>query len=82
MTDFSKLRSLTARQIVSALQADGFVLRRQKGSHRQYKHPDGRGVTLSFHHSGDTFRMGTLKSIIETQAKWTENDLRRLRLSD
>ena len=80
MMGYSKLRSLTARQIVSALQADGFILRRQKGSHRQYKHSDGRGVTLSFHHSADTFRMGTLKSIIEAQAQWTENDLRRLRL--
>ena len=80
MIDYSKVRSLTARQIVSALQADGFILRRQKGSHRHYRHPDGRGVTLSFHHSSDTFRLGTLKAIIETQANWTENDLRRLRL--
>ncbi|MBI2819818.1 MAG: type II toxin-antitoxin system HicA family toxin, partial [Acidobacteria bacterium] len=38
-------RSLTARQLVAALQADGFVLRRQAGSHRYYRHDDGRGVT-------------------------------------
>jgi predicted RNA binding protein YcfA (HicA-like mRNA interferase family) len=49
--DFSRLRSLTARQLVSALQADGYSLKRQKGSHRHYVHPDGRGVTLSFHHA-------------------------------
>ena len=78
--DFSRLRSLTARQLVSALQADGYFLKRQKGSHRHYVHPDGRRVTLSFHHASDTFRAGTLRSMIELQARWTEDDLRRLRL--
>jgi predicted RNA binding protein YcfA (HicA-like mRNA interferase family) len=80
--DFSKLRSVTARQLVSALQSDNFQLQRQKGSHRHYRHTDGRRVTLSFHHSSDTFRPGTLRSIIEIQARWTETDLRRLRLLD
>ncbi|HXJ92267.1 MAG TPA: type II toxin-antitoxin system HicA family toxin [Terriglobia bacterium] len=53
-------------------QSDGFELRRQKGSHRHYIHPDGRRVTLSFHYSSDTFRPGTLQSMIELQARWTE----------
>ncbi len=78
--DYSKLRSATARQLVSVLQADGFQLQRQKGSHRHYRHPDGRRVTLSFHHSADTFRAGTLKSIIEIQARWSGDDLHRLQL--
>jgi len=78
--DYSVLRSLTARQLASALQTDGFTLKRQKGSHRRYVHPDGRRVTLSFHHASDTFRIGTLRSIIELQAGWTEEDLRGLRL--
>jgi predicted RNA binding protein YcfA (HicA-like mRNA interferase family) len=78
--DFSRLRSLTARQLASGLQTDGFALKRQKGSHRHYVHLDGRRVTLSFHHASDTFRIGTLRSIIELQARWTEDDLRRLRL--
>jgi predicted RNA binding protein YcfA (HicA-like mRNA interferase family) len=78
--DFSRIRSLTARQLASALQTDGFSLKRQKGSHRHYVHPDRRRVTLSFHHTSDTFRMGTLRSIIELQARWTEDDLRRLKL--
>lgn len=78
--DYSKLRSVTARQLVTALQADGFELQRQKGSHRHYRHRDGRRVTLSFHHSSDTFRHGTLRSIVEIQARWTSNDLLRLNL--
>lgn len=80
MTDYSKLRSVTARELIRALQADGFVLSRQKGSHRHYLHPDRRRVTVSFHHASDTFRLGTLRSMIEEQARWTEEDLRRLEL--
>jgi predicted RNA binding protein YcfA (HicA-like mRNA interferase family) len=80
--DYSRLRSVTARQLASALQTDGFQLQRQKGSHRHYRHADGRRVTLSFHHSSDTFRLGTLKSMIEIQARWTEQDLARLELID
>jgi predicted RNA binding protein YcfA (HicA-like mRNA interferase family) len=78
--DYSQLRSISARQLASALEKDGFRLQRQKGSHRHYRHPDGRRVTLSFHHSSDTFRRGTLHSIIEIQAQWTVDDLRRLGL--
>ena len=78
--DYSRLRSTPARRLASALHDDGFELQRQKGSHRHYRHPDGRRVTLSFHHSSDTFPLGTLKSIIEVQARWTEADLLRLGL--
>jgi predicted RNA binding protein YcfA (HicA-like mRNA interferase family) len=80
--DYSRLRSVPARGLASALHDDGFELHRQKGSHRLYRHTDGRRVTLSFHHSSDTFPLGTLKSIIEIQARWTETDLRRLGLID
>ncbi len=78
--DFSRLRSLTARQLAAALERDGFNLTRQAGSHRHYKHPDGRRVTVTFHHSSDTFRFKTLRSMIEIQAQWKWEDLIRLRL--
>ena len=77
---YSKLRSLTARQLISALTRDGFVLDRQSGSHRHYRHSDGRRVTVSFHSSGETFETKTLRAMIEWQAHWTENDLQRLDL--
>jgi predicted RNA binding protein YcfA (HicA-like mRNA interferase family) len=78
--DYSRLRSATARQFASALHEDGFELQRQKGSHRHYRHLDGRRVTLSYHHSSDTFPIGTLRSIVELQAQWSEPDLVRLGL--
>ena len=78
--DYSRLRSLTAREVVSALIRDGFSFERQSGSQQQYCQQDGRRVTVSFHHPGDTFCPKTLKSMIEKQAKWTSPDLERLKL--
>ncbi|MDA1315394.1 MAG: type II toxin-antitoxin system HicA family toxin [Acidobacteria bacterium] len=31
----------------------GFKQVRQRGSHRQYRHPDGRGTTIPFHSGRD-----------------------------
>ena len=79
--DWSRLRTLTARQLVAALRRDGFALDRQSGGHRQYRHPDDRRlVSVSFHRPGQTFTMDTLRSMIQTQAKWTAADLARLGL--
>ncbi|NVM57923.1 MAG: type II toxin-antitoxin system HicA family toxin [Desulfobacterales bacterium] len=78
--DYARLRSLPAQRLTRALKNDGFAIDRQSGSHRLYRHPDGRRVTVSFHRSSDTFPPKTLKSMIEVQAQWDETDLRRLGL--
>lgn len=78
--DYSALRSLTARALCRALERDGFQLTRQRGSHQRYAHPDGRRVTVPSTRRGETFAPGTLRSIIQTQARWTEEDIRRLGL--
>lgn len=78
--DYSKLRSLTARKLVAALVRDGFQEWRTKGVTRFFVHPDGRTLTIHFHSPGQTFAVGTLKSIVEEQARWTEADLKRLKL--
>ena len=80
--DFSKIRAVTAGEIIGALLADGFVWRKsRKGTgHRRYVHADGRRVTVAFHGANTTFVPKTLKSMIEEQARWTENDLVRLGL--
>jgi predicted RNA binding protein YcfA (HicA-like mRNA interferase family) len=77
--DYSRLRNVTAREIISALNRDGFTWDRGGGSHQVYCHADGRRVTVIFHAGSDTFRRKTLKSMIE-QTCWTEDDLRRLKL--
>lgn len=77
---YEQLRNLTARELISALIRDGFAFDRGAGSHQVYYHPDGRRVTVIVHGGSGTFRRKTLKSMIESQARWTEEDLRRLKL--
>lgn len=78
--NYAQLRSLTARELISALTRDGFVLDRQSGSHQHYLHFGKRRVTVSFHRPGNIFPTKTLKTMIEDQARWTEEDLKRLGL--
>jgi len=78
--NYSQLRSRTARELISALVREGFALDRQVGAHQHYLHPDGRRVTVSFHRAGETFETKTLKTMIELQARWTKEDLKRLKL--
>ena len=40
---------LKPREVVAILERLGFVQVRQRGSHCQYRHPDGRGTTVPFH---------------------------------
>jgi predicted RNA binding protein YcfA (HicA-like mRNA interferase family) len=78
--NYARLRKLTAREIMSALIRDGFAFDRGAGSHQVYRHQDGRRVTLTFHAASDTFPPKTLKSMIERGARWSEEDLKRLKL--
>jgi predicted RNA binding protein YcfA (HicA-like mRNA interferase family) len=40
-------------EVVRILKTLGFTEARQKGSHKQYKHPDGRQTTVPFHKGQD-----------------------------
>ena len=44
---------LKPNKIVSILERLGFLEVRQKGSHKQFRHPDGRGTTVPFHAGRD-----------------------------
>jgi predicted RNA binding protein YcfA (HicA-like mRNA interferase family) len=44
---------LNAREAVAILEELGFVEVRQRGSHKQYRHPDGRSTTVPFHKGRD-----------------------------
>ena len=49
----ARLPVLKPREIVRVLERMGFVEVRQRGSHRQYRHEDGRGTTVPFHGNRD-----------------------------
>jgi len=48
-----KVPVLKPREVAAILEKMGFALVRQRGSHRQYRHPDGRCTTVSFHRGRD-----------------------------
>jgi predicted RNA binding protein YcfA (HicA-like mRNA interferase family) len=48
-----QLPVLKPREVVARLEAIGFVEARQRGSHKQFRHPDGRGTTVPFHPGQD-----------------------------
>ncbi|MBW2702192.1 MAG: type II toxin-antitoxin system HicA family toxin [Deltaproteobacteria bacterium] len=74
-----ELRNTTTRKFIRALEADGFAYVRSKGSHRVYRHADGRRVVVAYHRPGATFPPKTLTSMI-VGAGWDQDDLRRLGL--
>ena len=44
---------LKPSEVVAILERHGFKEARQKGSHKQFKHPDGRFTTVPFHQGRD-----------------------------
>jgi predicted RNA binding protein YcfA (HicA-like mRNA interferase family) len=40
-------------EVARILERLGFVEIRQRGSHKQYRHPDGRATTVPFHRGRD-----------------------------
>lgn len=49
----ARLPVLNSRDVVAALKSLGFVEVRQKGSHKQFRHPDGRSTTVPVHAGRD-----------------------------
>jgi len=49
----SRLPVLKPREVVSILNDLGFEEVRQRGSHKQFRHSDGRQTTVPFHGSRD-----------------------------
>lgn len=49
----AKLPVLKPREVIRRLEALGFVEVRQRGSHKQFRHEDGRVTTVPVHHGRD-----------------------------
>ena len=58
-----KLPLLSAREVIRILRKMGFEEIRQKGSHKYFKHSDGRATVVPVHPGRDIGR-GLLKKII------------------
>ncbi|MCY4471033.1 MAG: type II toxin-antitoxin system HicA family toxin [Thiotrichales bacterium] len=49
----SSVPVLKARDVIARLAALGFDEVRQRGSHKQFRHPDGRATTVPIHRGRD-----------------------------
>jgi predicted RNA binding protein YcfA (HicA-like mRNA interferase family) len=49
----ARLPVLKPREVVARLEQLGFGEVRQRGSHKQFRHVDGRGTTVPFHQGRD-----------------------------
>lgn len=47
------LPTLKSREVVALLEGLGFAEVRKRGSHKQFRHADGRGTTVPFHAGRD-----------------------------
>ena len=68
---------LKPRQVIAVLQQLGFVEIRQRGSHRQFRHADGRVTTVP-DHKGRDIAPGLLRKIIEDIQMTAEEFIRAL----
>ncbi|NOT00111.1 MAG: type II toxin-antitoxin system HicA family toxin [Phycisphaerales bacterium] len=74
----SKLPVVTARQVVKLLTSIGFESLRQKGSHRYFRHPDGRSTVVPMPR-GEDIPPGLLRSILQDVELSRHEFLRLLR---
>lgn len=58
-----KLPVLKPREVVSVLGQLGFSEIRQRGSHKQFRHSDGRVTTVPFHAGETSLRIFCAKSL-------------------
>ena len=71
----SKLPQVKPRHLLRAVQKVGFEIKKQRGSHVDLRHPDGRRTTIPIHNK--TLGKGVLKAILR-QTKLTIEELRKL----
>jgi len=54
-----------SRAVIKLIEDDGWYLDRTRGSHRQYKHPQKRGLVTIAGKPGDDLAPGTKNSILK-----------------
>lgn len=75
---WKQLKNLTADELISALEKDGWVRDETGGAEQIYRHPDGRRVSIHYH-PRKTYGAKLLKNLLN-DIGWTEADFRRLKL--
>jgi predicted RNA binding protein YcfA (HicA-like mRNA interferase family) len=56
---------MKVQDLIRLIEAEGWVLARTRGSHRQYSHPERPGLVTVPGHPGDDLARGTWNSIMK-----------------
>ncbi|MCL6479130.1 MAG: type II toxin-antitoxin system HicA family toxin [Peptococcaceae bacterium] len=72
----TKLPTLKAKEVISALEKLGFLVDHVTGSHYILRHPDGRRAVVPYHGNRDV-KQGVLRSIIR-QAGISPEEFKKL----
>lgn len=75
---WDQLKAKTAKDLISALQKDGFLFDGKRGATQGYRHPDGRHAVIHYQ-PNKSYGRGLLKDLFQ-DIGWSEADMRRLKL--
>lgn len=56
---------MKAKEVIKIIAKDGWVLERQSGSHKIFKHPKKKGIVVVPEHGKGDMKIGTLDSILK-----------------
>lgn len=73
-----KLPIISSRKLCQFLESEGFDNIRQKGSHRFYRHIDGRTTVVSIH-SNQSIKRGLLKAVLDEISMSREEFFKRFK---
>lgn len=59
-----RMPTVTSARMIDFLKSLGFKQSRQKGSHKFFRHPDGRTATVPFH-KGEDIGRGLMEKILK-----------------
>ena len=76
---WSQLKAKTSKELMAAIERDGFLHEERIGATQGYRHPDGRRRVVVHYQPRKSYGPKLLKALIE-DAGWSEADLRRLKL--
>ncbi|NOX36796.1 MAG: addiction module toxin, HicA family [Calditrichaeota bacterium] len=75
---WDQLKNITSKELIKALEKDGWQRDVKRGAIQVYFKPNGKRVTIH-HHPKKTYGPKTLQSLFK-DIGWKEEDLRRLKL--
>ncbi len=75
---WKQIKNVTARELIAALQKDGWTLDAGSGAQQVYRAEDGRRVSIHYH-SHKTYGAKLLKALLE-DIGWTARDMQKLKL--